>query len=95
MKLKDWGAFALLALAWGSSFLWIKIAVQEIGPITLVAYRLLFGLLGPTDRRLEVLGCDAPTQTVENRGGRSKSICSPLLAGSLLFLDKTSRVWYT
>ena len=46
MKLKDWGAFSLLGLVWGSSFLWIKIAVQEIGPITLVAYRLLFGLLG-------------------------------------------------
>jgi drug/metabolite transporter (DMT)-like permease len=25
--------------------MWIKIAVQEIGPITLVAFRALFGLL--------------------------------------------------
>ena len=25
--------------------MWIKIAVQEIGPITLVAFRTLFGLL--------------------------------------------------
>ena len=25
--------------------MWIKIAVQEIGPITLVAFRVLFGLL--------------------------------------------------
>jgi drug/metabolite transporter (DMT)-like permease len=46
MKLKEWGAFALLGLVWGSSFLWIKIAVQEIGPFTLVAFRLLFGLVG-------------------------------------------------
>jgi len=46
MKLKDWLAFILLGLAWGSSFLWIKIAVQEIGPFTLVALRLLFGILG-------------------------------------------------
>lgn len=46
MKLKEWGAFILLALVWGSSFLWIKIAVDEIGPFTLVAFRLLFGLLG-------------------------------------------------
>ena len=46
MKLKDWLAFAALGLAWGSSFLWIKIAVQEIGPFTLVAFRLLFGILG-------------------------------------------------
>jgi drug/metabolite transporter (DMT)-like permease len=46
MKIKEWGAFALLGLIWGSSFLWIKIAVQEIGPFTLVAFRLLFGLTG-------------------------------------------------
>jgi drug/metabolite transporter (DMT)-like permease len=46
MKLKEWGAFALLGLIWGSSFLWIKIAVQDTGPFTLVAFRLLFGLIG-------------------------------------------------
>jgi drug/metabolite transporter (DMT)-like permease len=46
VKLKDWIAFTLLGLAWGSSFLWIKIAVSEIGPFTLVALRLLFGILG-------------------------------------------------
>jgi len=46
MKLKEWGAFAVLGLVWGSSFLWIKIAVQEIGPFTLVAFRLLFGVVG-------------------------------------------------
>ncbi len=46
MKLKEWGAFTLLGLVWGSSFLWIKIAVQEIGPVMLVAFRLLFGLVG-------------------------------------------------
>lgn len=46
MKLKDWLAFAALGLAWGSSFLWIKIAVAEVGPFTLVALRLLFGVLG-------------------------------------------------
>jgi drug/metabolite transporter (DMT)-like permease len=37
--------FILLGGIWSSSFLWIKIAVQEIGPITLVAFRVLFGLL--------------------------------------------------
>ena len=46
MKLKEWGAFALLGLVWGSSFLWIKIAVQEVGPFTLVVLRLSFGLAG-------------------------------------------------
>ncbi|TMI80424.1 MAG: DMT family transporter [Bacillati bacterium ANGP1] len=46
MRLREWGAFWLLGAIWGSSFLWIKIAVAEIGPVTLAAYRLLFGLLG-------------------------------------------------
>ena len=46
MKAKEWTAFGLLGLIWGSSFLWIRIAVQDIGPFTLVALRLLFGLLG-------------------------------------------------
>ncbi|MCX6026049.1 MAG: EamA family transporter [Chloroflexi bacterium] len=43
---KDWGAFWLLGLIWGSSFLWIHVAVQEIGPFMLVALRVLIGALG-------------------------------------------------
>ncbi len=46
MKLKQWAAFCLLGSIWGSSFLWIKVGVQEIGPISLAAFRLLFGLVG-------------------------------------------------
>ncbi|MBL8057484.1 MAG: DMT family transporter [Anaerolineales bacterium] len=59
MKLKDWGAFALLGVIWGSSFLWIKVGQGEpllglavpagataFSPFLLVAFRLLFGLLG-------------------------------------------------
>jgi len=45
MKAKHWFVFILLGAIWGSSFMWIKIAVQEVGPITLVAFRALFGLL--------------------------------------------------
>jgi drug/metabolite transporter (DMT)-like permease len=45
LKTKHWIVFILLGAIWSSSFLWIKIAVQEIGPITLVAFRSLFGLL--------------------------------------------------
>ncbi|MBI5962916.1 MAG: DMT family transporter [Chloroflexi bacterium] len=45
MKTKHWIVFITLGIIWSSSFLWIKIAVQEIDPITLVAYRVLFGLL--------------------------------------------------
>ncbi len=64
MKLKEWGAFVLLASIWGSSFYWIKIALEEIGPFMLVGLRLAFGVAGllilmavtrsrfPRDRRL-------------------------------------------
>jgi drug/metabolite transporter (DMT)-like permease len=45
LKPKHWFVFILLGAIWSSSFLWIKIAVQEVGPITLVAFRVLFGLL--------------------------------------------------
>lgn len=45
MRAKDWLIFILLGAIWSSSFMWIKIAVEEIGPITLVAFRVLFGLL--------------------------------------------------
>jgi drug/metabolite transporter (DMT)-like permease len=45
VKPKDWFVFILLGVIWSSSFLWIKIAVREVGPITLVALRVSFGLL--------------------------------------------------
>jgi drug/metabolite transporter (DMT)-like permease len=46
MQLKQWSIFALLGLVWGSSFLWIKIALADTGAFTLVAFRLLFGVAG-------------------------------------------------
>jgi drug/metabolite transporter (DMT)-like permease len=45
MKFKHWIVFILLGMIWSSSFLWIKIAVQDIGPMALVAFRMLFGTL--------------------------------------------------
>ena len=46
MKTRDWFLFWLLGIIWGTSFLWIKIAVQEISPLVLVGFRALFGALG-------------------------------------------------
>lgn len=43
MKSKHWFVFIVLGTIWSSSFLWIKIGVQEIGPMALVAFRMLFG----------------------------------------------------
>lgn len=67
MKAKDWLAFLLLGTIWGSSFVWIKLAIVEVGPFLLVAFRLLFGMIGllvvvslthpawPRDRRAWVM----------------------------------------
>jgi drug/metabolite transporter (DMT)-like permease len=41
-----WAAFLLLAAAWGTSFLFIKIALRTIEPLLLVSARLSIGLLG-------------------------------------------------
>ena len=41
----QWTAFVLLSLAWGSSFMFIKIGVTYTGPLTLVAGRFLIGWL--------------------------------------------------
>lgn len=45
MQAKHWTVFILLGAIWSASFLWIKIALEEVQPLTLVAYRVLFGLL--------------------------------------------------
>jgi drug/metabolite transporter (DMT)-like permease len=45
MNVKQWIGFLTLTVIWGSSFLWIKVAVQEVGPLTVVTIRLLFALL--------------------------------------------------
>jgi drug/metabolite transporter (DMT)-like permease len=39
----DAGKLLLLGAIWGSSFLWIGIAIRDMGPLTLAASRLLIG----------------------------------------------------
>lgn len=48
MSLKNWLKFIALGLVWGSSFFWIKIGLQEVGPFTVVFFRVFFALLGLT-----------------------------------------------
>ncbi len=43
---RNWLMFGALGLIWGSSFLWIKLALEEIGPFAVVGWRTLFGFLG-------------------------------------------------
>ena len=48
MSLKSWLKFIALGLVWGSSFFWIKIGLQEVGPITVVFFRVFFAFTGMT-----------------------------------------------
>jgi len=45
VRAKDWFVFIVLGILWGSSFLWIKIAIQEISPLLLVTLRLSFAII--------------------------------------------------
>lgn len=45
MNQKQVLAFVALSLAWGSAFYWIKVALEQLQPFTLVAWRLLLGSL--------------------------------------------------
>ena len=40
---RTWAAFAGLSLFWGSSYFWIKVGVESLPPLTLIAGRLLVG----------------------------------------------------
>ena len=46
MSTKNWLKFILLGALWGSVFLWIKIAQQELGTLTIVAFRVFFAVIG-------------------------------------------------
>ena len=53
-------AFVVLGLIWGSSFAWIKIAVEEIAPATLVAWRMTLGAIGMLALLVIVRGLTLP-----------------------------------
>src|SRR5216684_4015824 len=46
MKLKEYLVLFALAALWGASFLFIKVAIADMSPLTLVAVRLVLGSLG-------------------------------------------------
>jgi drug/metabolite transporter (DMT)-like permease len=45
MSIRQWVYFLFLTVIWGSSFMWIKIAVQEIGPFKVVSIRMMLAVL--------------------------------------------------
>lgn len=44
--MREWLQFSVLGLIWGSAFLWIKIALDEMTPFTLVALRMCLATTG-------------------------------------------------
>lgn len=45
MKTRDWINFIVLGVIWGSSFMWIKVAVADVSPFVLVTFRIFFAVL--------------------------------------------------
>ncbi|MFZ3583931.1 DMT family transporter [Loktanella sp. DJP18] len=45
ISLRAWAELLLLALIWGGSFLSIRVALNEIGPLTVVAHRVVWAAL--------------------------------------------------
>lgn len=46
MTLKAWFKFLYLGIVWGATFLWIKIGLEELTPLTFTALRLSVALTG-------------------------------------------------
>jgi drug/metabolite transporter (DMT)-like permease len=46
LPIKSWWKFIYLGVVWGATFLWLKIALEELGPLTLNAVRLTIASLG-------------------------------------------------
>ena len=45
MSLIDWALILGIGSIWGASFLFVRIAVPEMGPINVVASRMIIGAL--------------------------------------------------
>jgi drug/metabolite transporter (DMT)-like permease len=46
LSIKNWLKFLSLGPIWGSTFFWIKIGLQEVGPFSVVFYRIFFASIG-------------------------------------------------
>lgn len=46
MNTRNWIKFIALSMIWGTSFLWIRVAVKDIGPYLLVFFRMIIAFLG-------------------------------------------------
>lgn len=45
MSIKNWLRFLAMGLVWGSTFFWVKIGLREVGPFSVVFYRILIATI--------------------------------------------------
>ncbi len=45
MSIKNWFRFIALGLIWGSTFFWVKIGLEEVGPFGVVFFRLIIAAI--------------------------------------------------
>jgi hypothetical protein len=69
---------ALLALLWGSSYLFIKVAVTEIPPITLIAMRVT----GAAVFLLAIMGWRKEKLPTDGRTGKPLAAIGPRIVGT-------------
>jgi drug/metabolite transporter (DMT)-like permease len=88
MAALEWAGFALAGLLWGSSFLWIKIGLNEFGPLTLVSHRLMFGVVGLL-LLLRVLGARLPRDLSVWKKCAAMAVINPALPFVLITWAET------
>ncbi|MEM9716364.1 MAG: DMT family transporter [Pseudomonadota bacterium] len=60
----SWGLMLLLALIWGGSFYWAEIALAELGPLTIVAFRVT--MAAPVLWLvLRIIGLEQPNRAID------------------------------
>ena len=45
MTARQWFAFGVVSITWGTAYFWYKIALRELGPLPILIYRMGFGVV--------------------------------------------------
>ena len=95
----DWSLIIAIGIAWGSSFLFIKVSAPEVGPITLVFSRLLIAsmLLTPFKMLSKIFYVNYYKKYLrDSKILWSKKLFISIFKNSLFFipLDQNIRVWF-
>jgi drug/metabolite transporter (DMT)-like permease len=84
MKPRELGVLLLLAAIWGASFMFIKVAVQEMAPLTLVTGRMVLGAGGLVVLYALLGQRFAAPPAAQARPVRWRALLGPFLIAALL-----------